>query len=363
MLTALLVIGILVLLIVAHEFGHFVVAKIFKVRVEEFGVGYPPRAFLFGKIGETEYTFNWIPFGGFVRLFGDEGEAEHGPHSFVDSKRPVQALILIAGVAANALLAWALFAGALTLGIPRAVNSIEPNEAAHLLVADVVSGSPAEVAGIIIGDEILGLRDNEGNALVMPTPDKISDFIRVRGGQQITIDYERAGEKSATTLRPAHAVIADEAGRPAVGVALVLVNSAALPFSEALIEALPYTASAFETVGRGLWSIARGMFRGDLNLSDVVGPIGLVGVVSDAATHGTASVLALAAFISVNLVVINLVPIPALDGGRLMLLGVEAVLQKKAPRLLVQLLNLLGVVLVILLMVTVTYNDIVRLFA
>src|SRR3990167_2246912 len=112
MTTALLVIAILVVLIVAHEFGHFIAAKIFKVRVEEFGEGYPPRAFLFGKIGETEYTFNWLPFGGFVRLFGDEGEKEHGPHSFIDAKRSVQVVILIAGVAANAILAWALFAGA-----------------------------------------------------------------------------------------------------------------------------------------------------------------------------------------------------------------------------------------------------------
>ncbi|MEK7107315.1 MAG: site-2 protease family protein, partial [Patescibacteria group bacterium] len=155
MITALLVIAILVVLIVAHELGHFIAAKIFKVRVEEFGVGYPPRAFLFGKIGETEYTFNWLPFGGFVRLFGDEGEAKHGEGSFVDAKRHVQALILIAGVLANAILAWGLFAGALALGIPRVVDVPRPNETVHLVVADVVAGSPAEAAGIISGDNIV----------------------------------------------------------------------------------------------------------------------------------------------------------------------------------------------------------------
>ena len=139
MVTALLVIGILVLLIVAHELGHFIAAKIFKVRVEEFGVGYPPRAFLFGKIGETEYTFNWLPFGGFVRLFGDEGEKEHGRGSFVDAQRHVQAAILVAGVFANAILAWGLFAGALALGIPRVVENPRPGEQVHLVVADVVA--------------------------------------------------------------------------------------------------------------------------------------------------------------------------------------------------------------------------------
>src|SRR3990167_2186927 len=103
MLTALLVIAILVFLIVVHELGHFVVAKLFRVRVEEFGIGYPPRAMTLGRIGETEYTLNWIPFGGFVRLFGDVGEEERGRGSFVDAHRGVQALVLIAGVAANAI--------------------------------------------------------------------------------------------------------------------------------------------------------------------------------------------------------------------------------------------------------------------
>src|SRR3989344_2612973 len=101
MLTALLVVAILVLLIVIHELGHFVVAKIFKVRVEEFGIGYPPRAFSFGKWGGTEYTLNWIPFGGFVRLFGEDGEKEHGRGAFIYANRGVQALILVAGVLAN----------------------------------------------------------------------------------------------------------------------------------------------------------------------------------------------------------------------------------------------------------------------
>src|SRR3989338_836626 len=178
MTTALLVIAILVVLIVAHEFGHFIAAKIFKVRVEEFGVGYPPRAFLFGKIGETEYTFNWLPFGGFVRLFGDEGEKEHGQGSFVDANRHVQALILVAGVLANDILAWGLFAGALSLGIPRVVDSASANESAHLVVADVVVGSPAEAAGIIAGDKIVGIRDDKGAKLERLAPDTVMDFVR-----------------------------------------------------------------------------------------------------------------------------------------------------------------------------------------
>ncbi|OGG60368.1 hypothetical protein A3C86_00180 [Candidatus Kaiserbacteria bacterium RIFCSPHIGHO2_02_FULL_49_16] len=362
MTTALLVIAILVVLIVAHEFGHFIAAKIFKVRVEEFGVGYPPRAFLFGKIGETEYTFNWLPFGGFVRLFGDEGEKEHGQGSFVDANRHVQALILVAGVLANAILAWGLFAGALSLGIPRVVDSASANESAHLVVADVVVGSPAEAAGIIAGDKIVGIRDDKGAKLERLAPDTVMDFVRARGGKQIFIAYERMGTTTTVALRPAHAVIEDNAGRPAVGIALVLVSNEALSFGDAMKEAFSRTGDAFKQVGGGLWSIVREVFQGKANLADVVGPVGLVGVVSDAATHGFANVLALAGFISVNLAIINLIPIPALDGGRLLLLAIEAFWRRSAPRILVQTLNLAGVLIIALLMITVTYNDIARLF-
>lgn len=363
MVTALLVIGILVLLIVAHELGHFLAAKIFKVHVQEFGVGYPPRAFLLGKFGDTEYTLNWLPLGGFVRLFGDEGETERGPGSFVDARRPVQAVILIAGVFANAILAWALFAGALSYGVPRVVDAPRPNEPVHLVVADVVPGSPAEAAGIIAGDEILRVEDGKRLAPASLTPGQVSEFVRERGGQQVSFVYARAGATSTATIHPAHAVIDEQAGRPAVGIALVLVSSEGLPWRDALYESLFRTRDAFVSVGKGLWGIVREAFSGHPDLSGVVGPVGLVGVVSDAASHGVGNVLALAGFISVNLVIINLIPFPVLDGGRLLLLSVEAVRGRRTPRMAVQLLNVLGVALIALLMITVTYNDIARLLS
>src|SRR5437762_3571434 len=107
-MTILLVLGILVFLIVAHELGHFLSAKIFRVKVDEFGVGYPPRAFSLGTWGGTEYTINWLPFGGFVRLFGEHGETMQ-KGSFAGAPKYAQAIILIAGVTANALMAWILF--------------------------------------------------------------------------------------------------------------------------------------------------------------------------------------------------------------------------------------------------------------
>src|SRR3989344_5944280 len=131
-MTILLVILILFALIIVHELGHFIAAKISGVKVTEFGVGYPPTALRLGKIGDTEYTINWIPFGGFVRLFGDAGESARGSGSFVDASRGKQIVILFAGVLMNLLAGWALFTVGYTLGIPRIAEA--PGPGVHLFI-------------------------------------------------------------------------------------------------------------------------------------------------------------------------------------------------------------------------------------
>ena len=362
MTTALLVIAILVLLIVAHELGHFIAAKIFGVRVEEFGVGYPPRAFTFGKFGGTEYTLNWIPFGGFVRLFGDEGHAEHGRGSFIDAPRWKQAIVLVAGVAANVVVAWMLFAVALHVGVPRPVEVAAPGQHVQLIVSDVVSGSPAEAAGIKPGDELTDVTDAKGAHPVSLTASGVVDFVRARPGKPVTLSYLHAGEETTVTLTPANAVLPKAAGQPALGVALVLVATESEPWGAALGDALKATRGAFKTVAADLWILVGGALRGAPDLAAVVGPVGIVSYVGEASQNGLGAVLMFAALISINLSIINLIPIPALDGGRLLVLGVEAVMRRNAPRLAIQALNALGIALIILLMVVVTYNDVARLF-
>jgi regulator of sigma E protease len=359
MLTALLVIGILVFLIMVHELGHFVAAKIFGVRVDEFGFGFPPRAYLLGKIGTTEYTLNWIPFGGFVRLFGED-DADHGSGSFADAARWKQAVILIAGVTMNLIAAWLLFTGAYMIGILHPVT--ESVEGARLIVSEVVYGSPADAAGFVRGDEVIGVRDTGGGSAPL-TPDGVMVFVSARAGEVVTMEYLRAGATSTAALTPAHAVIAGEAGRPAVGIGLVLVTSESLPFAHALVEAYYQTKGTFALVLSGLGTILGDALRGQPDLSDVVGPVGLVGAVGEASDSGWGYVLSLAAFISVNLVIVNLIPIPALDGGRLVVVGIESIIRRPAPTLVVQVFNTAGIALIILLMVTVTYQDIVRLIA
>lgn len=362
MTTALLVIAILVLLIVVHELGHFIAAKLSKVRVQEFGIGYPPRAFTLGRIGDTEYTLNWIPFGGFVRLFGDEGETEHGRGSFIDAPRWKQALVLIAGVAMNAVAAWALFAVALHLGVPKPVDSVAPGQEARLVISDVVAGSPAFVVGLAGGDELLGVRDMAGSRAEL-TADGVISFVRERPGKPIVVTYRRAGEERFVTLIPAQGVLQQEAGQPALGIALVLVANESEPWGAALRDAFVVTGNAFASVGKNVAALFGGLATGKADLSQVVGPVGIVGYVGEAARTGMGSVFMLAAVISVNLAIINLIPIPSLDGGRLLVLGVESVLRRPAPRLALYVLNAIGVAFIVFLMVSVTYQDIGRLLA
>lgn len=360
MTTVLLVVGILVFLIVAHELGHFFAAKLFKVKVEEFGVGYPPRAFLIGIWKGTEYTLNWLPFGGFVRLFGEHGDVKT-KGSFVAAPKYAQAIILLAGVTANALAAWFLFAGALSVGVPRVITDRSQIEHAQLLVNTVVPGSPADYAGIKLGDEIVGITDGESAASL--TPAQVVTYVSEHGGKQIDVTYRREEAIETVALVPAHAVVEKTSGRPAIGLGLVLVTDDTLSYWQALKEAGPRTIQAFKETVKGLGGLVRDTAAGDPSLEDVVGPVGLFDFVGNASRHGVGHVLALAAFISVNLAVINLVPIPALDGGRLFLLGIEAIIRRPPNKLFVQLLNFAGILLIIFLMVTVTYNDIARLLA
>ena len=362
MLTALLVVAILVLLIVAHELGHFLAAKIFGVRVDEFGVGYPPRAFRFGKIGDTEYTLNWIPFGGFVRLFGDEGQAEHGRGSFIEAPRWKQAIVLVAGVTANVVVAWALFAVALHIGVPKPIETPLPGQSVQLIVSDIVHGSPAEAAGLKPGDEITGVSDTKGASVETLTAMSVVDFVRARAGKPVQISYIHADTPSTVTLTPANAVLPNAAAQPALGIALVLIATEQVPWTQAFADAFPATRSAFKMVANDLWILLEGAIRGAPDLAAVVGPVGIVSYVGAASQNGLGAVLMFAALISINLAIINLIPIPALDGGRLFVLGIEAIMRRAAPRLAIQALNALGVALIVLLMVVVTYNDVARLF-
>lgn len=366
-MTALLVIAILFFLILVHELGHFVAAKLLGLQVEEFGIGYPPRALYLGKVGGTEYTLNWIPFGGFVRIFGydtsDSLIKSTTYRRFSDASKSAQVIVLAAGVFMNVIAAWALLTGALTLGVPQYVAEKTEGVPTQLIISHVLPHSPAEVAGLQSGDVLLKLEALGEHTESDITPQDVAAFVETRGGKSVTVSYQRGEAIGEVVVRPAHAVLSDQSGRVAIGVELALVTNEALPLPAAMKASVYKTADMFQAVGRGLGSVVSGILEGDRSWEELVGPIGLVDAVSQATEFGTGYVLALAAFISVNLAVINLIPIPALDGGRLAVLAYEMFTRTRISHLAMSVLNMVGVAMVALLIIMVTYQDIARLLA
>lgn len=362
-MSALLLIAMLVVLIVIHELGHFVAAKLLNVRVEEFGIGYPPRAFLLGVFRGTQYTINWLPFGGFVRLLEEDGaenpERRARGGSFASAPKWKQAVILLAGVIANAIFGWMLFTGGLMNGMPTVVA--EPQAGARLLVTEVVPDSPAEHSGLHVGDEVISVIERGKSGVAELAPANVVDFVRTRGGRSIELTYKRNDVTEIVTITPAHAILPDMPSQPAIGMGLALVAEQRSPLFQAAGQAIGHTVRSLQTVTLGLFRLASSALIGSADIRVLVGPVGLAGVVGDAAAHGIGQFFGLAALISINLVIINLLPIPALDGGRLVFVGIEAVRRQKISRTAAQIMNTLGFAVIILLMIAVTYNDIARL--
>jgi regulator of sigma E protease len=365
-MTILIFFLVLFVLILVHEWGHFIVAKKTGMRVDEFGIGFPPK--LFGvKKGETEYTFNALPIGGFVRIFGENAqdaatEAQSGgdiSRSFTSKSKWAQTAVLVAGVTMNVLFAWLLFFIVFATGVPTAVEEGKQSDDARLVVYSVLADSPADKAGIPVGAEIVRYSSAQGEGELTPAA-----FKDITASQQapVSITYTAKGEEHTTELTPEKGLVADDADRQVVGVTLSLIEIVSRPIPEALIEATKMTWGSLVAITLGLGNLLRDIVQLDADLTQVAGPVGIVGLVGDAAEFGFSSLLMFTAVISLNLAVINMLPFPALDGGRLVFVLIEAVTKKTINPVWVARLNMVGFVLLMALMFAVTYSDIAKLF-
>ena len=365
----LLFFAVLVVLIVVHELGHFLIAKLFKVRVDEFGVGYPPRAFTLGRIGETEYTLNWVPFGGFVRIFGESKDNEI---SAKDKKRAlayknpfIQIAVLSGGVLFNAIFAWILFTSTFMLGAPAPVNADSIGDAnTRLMISSVIDATPAAATDLKSGDTIVSVSASGGED--KPTslsPAGVAEFIQSHGGGAIAFEVKHLASTTTETISvtPAHGVLSANPGTPAVGVAMNLISDEPMTFWRAVTTGLDATLGSFITVSKGLWTIVVSIFNGGINWNQVAGPVGIVGIVGGASAIGIVYLLNIIAFISINLSVINLLPLPALDGGRILFVIIETIIRRPLHAGVATWINIAGFGLLILFMLLVTYHDILKL--
>jgi regulator of sigma E protease len=361
----LIFIAVIVALILVHELGHFIAAKLSGMRVDEFGLGYPPRALTIAKVGETEYTLNWLPFGGFVKIFGEDGlslDQARDARAFSSKTRFAQAIVLVAGITMNLLFAYVLITGALIMGTPRALSSSEVAiaEQVELAVANVLPGSPASRAGILPGDSILSAENSVGQWHATD-PKSFSAFVTASKGETITLSVKHDGRSVSIDATPAVGVAATDPKRYALGVEVATIGIVPLSFGAAIVEGASLTWETTKLTAQGLWHFFYGVFTFSADLSQVAGPVGIANVVGNASSQGLGDLLSIMAIISINLALINLIPIPALDGGRLLFVLIESIIRRPIKPRIAQTVNAVGFVFLILLMVVVTAHDIFKL--
>lgn len=362
---ALLLIIVLGVVVIVHEFGHFLFAKKFGIRVDEFGVGFPPRAKTLFKKGETTYTLNWIPFGGFVKIFGENPDdaPKDSPdynRSMIAKPRYKQALVLFGGVLFNFLLGWLLISVGYMTGFPTSVDGNFPREKIQnvgVLITSVTKDSPATVAGLAAGDRILSL---DGDTTRAESITSVQTYIQSHAEKNVSIDVVHGTTKKTVTVVPKEGIIP---GKAAMGVSLDLVGTVTLGPLSALGHGFTTAWNMTKDIALYFVKFVAGFFNGQKsNLDDVAGPVGIAGIAGDAFHLGFSYLLSFVAIISVNLAVLNLMPFPALDGGRLLFLAIEAIRGKRIGAKTVMWTNTVGFGLLILLMLIVTYHDIVKLF-
>jgi regulator of sigma E protease len=347
MLTALFVIVGLSILILGHEAGHFFAAKRLGLKVDEFGFGFPPRMFSW-KRGETEYSFNWLPFGGFVKIAGENDRMHEGVEKLVllpEAEkqrlfvfRPAwqRTIITVAGVFVNFVIGWLLVSSILMIGTPQAV-----------VVSEVQKDSPADEVGIESGDVIKNYLHS-------------SDFINFVGenrGKEIEVSLQRGDEVISIKVTPR---ITTTPGEGALGVLLAEAGEARQSFFPALWEGLKRTGLIFWITILTFYELIKNLFVHGSLLGGVVGPVGIFGVAQQTGELGFIYLVQLISLISINLAAINLIPFPALDGGRLFLIVIEKIKGSPISLKTEAWVNGIGFVFLIFLMIIITIRDVSR---
>ncbi len=344
----------LIILMIIHEYGHFIIAKKFGVRVDEFGIGYPPR--IWGKkIGETIYSINWIPLGAFVRIFGEEGGVDD-LRSFQSLKIWKRVLIVIGGVAAFWIAAIIIFSVVFAMGadLPVGDQDVQGFNNTKIKVINVVSESPADLAGLEAIDTIKGITV----AGVYQEVNKIAEFQKIttdNKGREITLVIERGGQALNVNLIPR---VNPPAGQGSIGIGLermaTLIEKT--HWYQAPIKGLAYTWEITSKSLVGLYTVIAGLFSGkDLpEGASLAGPIGITVFLANAASYGVGFFLYFIGAISVLVAIFNLFPIPALDGGKLIFLLIEKVRGKPVSAVVEQWVTMVFFIILITLSLFIT---------
>ncbi|MEK7650941.1 MAG: site-2 protease family protein [Patescibacteria group bacterium] len=329
-------------LILIHEFGHFITAKLLGMKVEEFGIGFPPRLFK-KRFGETDYSVNLLPFGGFVRLQNEDGSEKGG---FNDEPARKKIPVILAGIFMNLLLGWLLLSVVFAVGAPQ-----------HLMILEVAPGSPASAARLLAGDVVSNLKAGDMN---FADPISSQDFTgAVKGAPNIILGIERGSKKMNIEIAPR---LNPPEGQGPLGVNITETGFVAQPISSAFVSGFTGVWETSKMVIEGLVMFFGQLFTAPRAIENVAGPVGIVFIAAQATSLGFIYLIQLLALISVNLAVLNLLPFPALDGGRFLFLIIEKIIRRPISKQFQIWVNGAGFAALILLMVFITVKDVVRFF-
>ena len=359
-MTIIIFILTLSILVLVHELGHFLMAKKMGVRVEEFWIGLPPK--LFGiKKGETLYTVNLLPIGGFVKLFGEEYDdldrkdksrlvPTNKNRTFVNKKPWQKTLIVLGGVLGNFLLGWFIFSYLVTQGIPVPTNNV--------IVEKVTKNSPASMAGLKEKDVITKLIYNN-KSINLTSANTLIEETKKSAGKKIKLFVQRNQQQLTIDLVPR---VNPPKGEGPLGIAITSFIEKKYPWYTApyygLIEAFSITSKISSELGKMLFNLITFQKQN----VDVAGPIGIANLAGQAVKFGRNAFLEFLALLSLNLAIINILPFPALDGGRLVFVLYEGFTKKKPNKDFEKYTNLIGFVVLLSLAALITVNDVIKLF-
>ncbi len=383
-MTILIFVIVLGVLIFVHELGHFMTARKLNIDVEEFGFGYPPRLiglevtkkedadskkikkqyrWFFGNKTKSQdpknpamiYSFNLLPLGGFVKITGESGEAQDNPRSFINQAIWKRALVLSAGVLMNFILAWILFSVVFFQGIPQALDDKQQAASVtmtNVVVADVLAASPAALAGLQLGDEILLVNDQN-----LTKADDIIKFIQDNKTEEINFKVKRQTENLDFKIKPEFIA---EKNQTLIGIVLVDTGIVNYGFWASIWQGLKITAIMVWRILEALYQLFASLIVSGKVSADLSGPVGVAVLTGQVAKMGWLYLLQFTAILSVNLGVLNILPIPALDGGRLLFVLIEKIRGKRIKEKTEAIIHNTGFVLLMLLVVVVTLKDIGR---
>ncbi len=359
MATTIIFLIVLTILVFVHELGHFLAARMFGIRVDEFAIGFPPRIFSW-MWGKTRYAINLLPLGGYVRIHGEHPDDEVSTDSILSKPRWQQAVVLVAGVTFNIIFAWLLLSSSLAIGTRSATDGFPPENIRDrsVMIDFVGAGSPADKAGIKPGDELVTVSDSRAT-LSSSTLTIASVQNLIASSSLLAVTYKENNQTKTTTITPTDGIVA---GKKAIGISMTESGIVQVNPFKALYYGAIETYNLSISISSGLAQFIGNIFTGHANFKDVSGPVGIAGIVGKASQMGFSYLVTITAIISVNLAAINLVPFPALDGGRLVVVAIEGIIRRPLKASIVNGLNIAGFVLLITLMILVTYKDVAKLF-